>query len=194
MSIYRQAFCDGSCRRIPALLAADIARKRSFFDPAVNTCFFEGLESRSLGVRQPCFGAAFGECPASAAASTNQQKLDRALPQTITNGSDLFASAQFAQLRELDESARRRIFRLPWPDRADLRSRIPTHRNSVQDRMHLWLEHNLVPLKNSSRPANVPAAAEADVDFRLLTARLEAAPLQNSGAERVFQQPLVSCS
>jgi hypothetical protein len=45
-------------------------------------------------------------------------------------------------------------------------------------------------LKNSFGRPEVSPAAKAAIDFAVLTARLEAAPLQNGHANRVFQQPV----
>ncbi len=47
--------------------------------------------------------------------------------------------------------------------------------------------------KNSFGRRQFPAAAEAATDFAVLTARLEAAPLQNMNEVRVFPQPVERC-
>jgi hypothetical protein len=59
-----------------------------FFDPAMNAGFFKGLKRSRLSVREARLSTAFGENPTSAA-SLNQQELDAAFTDPVTNGGDL---------------------------------------------------------------------------------------------------------
>jgi hypothetical protein len=68
--------------------ATEETREGDFFDPAMNAGLFKGLEGSRLSVREARLSPAFGENPTSAA-SLNQQELDAAFTDPVTNGGDL---------------------------------------------------------------------------------------------------------
>lgn len=86
-----------------AALAARVAGKRLLLHAAMNARFFEGLESRGLGVRQPRLDASLGESPATAA-SLDQQEFNASPSNAVAHGSYLFTIPQLAKLRWLEES------------------------------------------------------------------------------------------
>jgi len=59
-----------------------------FFDPAMDPSFFKGLKGSRLSVREARLSPAFGENPTSTA-SLDQQELDAAFTDPVTNGGDL---------------------------------------------------------------------------------------------------------
>ncbi len=85
-----------------ATLATKVAGEGLFLHPAMNARLFDGLESRDLGVRQRRFEAAFGEGPASAAGS-DQQEFDATAADPIADGSYLFTSPQVATSYRTEE-------------------------------------------------------------------------------------------
>jgi hypothetical protein len=64
----------------------------------MNPSLLEGFECGGLSMAESRFGATFGECPALAVASLDQQELDSAVAETVANRSDLFAPAMLAEL------------------------------------------------------------------------------------------------
>ncbi len=91
--------CGYLFARLPPA-ATNIARERSFFDPAMNSRLFESFEGGGLGVRQPRFRAAFGEgpSPGAVAAGPHQQELDIPPAHPVANRGDLLTLPQVAQL------------------------------------------------------------------------------------------------
>jgi len=106
MSVDRKVFLAGSCSRFPRAAAPNISGERGFFDPPMNSRFFECLECRRLGMGQPPFRAALGKRPSPAAPGPNQQKLDSTAAHPVANRSGLFAFAQFAKVRQSYELSR----------------------------------------------------------------------------------------
>jgi hypothetical protein len=63
----------------------------------MNPRFFERLEGRGLGVRQPRLDASLGKSPASAA-SLNQQEFNASAANAVADSSHLFTATQLAKL------------------------------------------------------------------------------------------------
>jgi hypothetical protein len=93
VSVDGQLFLGCSCSGFQTSLAAAISGKRSFFHSAVNSGFLKGFQGRRLGVGHTALGVAFGEGPAPAAASSNQQELDFTPAHAVANCRHLFAVA-----------------------------------------------------------------------------------------------------
>jgi len=78
-----------------AALVVDVAGEGNFLHSPVHARFFKGFESGSLGMGETGLGAAFGEGPAAAAGSYEQEfQLCAANPET--NRGYLFRCSQFA--------------------------------------------------------------------------------------------------
>jgi hypothetical protein len=103
MGIDQQLFFDRSGVGIKNTLAAKIPGKRNFFDSAVHASFLECFKGRGVGVGHPRFGVAFGKGPASATARPDQQEFNALPAHPVANGGDLFAFAQFAEVREANK-------------------------------------------------------------------------------------------
>jgi hypothetical protein len=68
--------------------AMEVTGEGDFFDPAMDPSFFIGLKGSRLSVREARLSPAFGENPTSTA-SLDQQELDAAFTDPVTNGGDL---------------------------------------------------------------------------------------------------------
>ena len=105
MSVDRQflsrRFSIGLARSVT--LAQNVLGEWSFFDPAVNSSLFERFQRCRLRVGHSWFRIAFGKCPAPAAPRLDQQELNASAAHAIANSSDLFAFAQFTEVRECNE-------------------------------------------------------------------------------------------
>jgi len=86
-----------------ARLAANVGGEAGHFDAAMNSGFFESLESGGLSMGEPRLGAALGEGPASAATSLDKQKFDPSAASAVADSGDLLASPQAAKMREADK-------------------------------------------------------------------------------------------
>jgi len=130
-----------------ALPPQDIPDKRSFFNPAMNPRLLEGFNRRCLGIGEAGLRAAFGKCPAPAAAGLDQQKLDKTPPDPVANCSNLLAPAHLPELRHTNRLNRR----LGPNNRRNIShtqntiiSDSGTHRHRVHQPICFCLEHTLV--------------------------------------------------
>jgi hypothetical protein len=89
----RKGGLGGSRRSCRVRLATKIVGKCDGFHPAMNARFFKRLKGCGLSAREARFDSAFGENP-TPAASLNQQKLNAAFAEAVTNGGDLRAYFQ----------------------------------------------------------------------------------------------------
>ena len=104
MRIHREIRALGITR---SALTPRVTCKRGLFHASVNTGFFERLECRGLGVSKSGLRTPLRKRP-TAPAGLYQQKFDSGAAHAITDGRDLLASAQAAQVGQGHEFRRRR--------------------------------------------------------------------------------------
>ena len=85
--------------RLRRALAPRVARKRRFFDAAVNSSLLERLERSGLRVGQARFGASLGKNPAPAA-RVDEKKFNRAATHAIADRRNLLRSPQLAKIEQ----------------------------------------------------------------------------------------------
>src|ERR1700733_14704017 len=123
-----------------ATFAANVAGKRCFLHPAMNSGLFKGLKGGGLRVRQPRFGLTFRKSPMTIVGS-NQQQFDFSATNAVADGGHLIAFTQPPQLRQLEIFDFRHMG--AQYDRYSVTC-ADSHSSRVHDAVLFWLEHILV--------------------------------------------------